>query len=423
MELKDIIKAHAAKYPKMQPCDAVKLIYQNEFGGGHLISDPERSLKRLKNELKDVKGTGEALFEPIGNGTSRLYLSSKEARELSPELINDVFVSSARIHLGSRSSFRSKLELLSSEFESFGFGFSKEALDAYLKDYEAEGYPMVSHSDAYREAYAPAYRVVEDSLCAALQPEYAWDSRIVFVEAADHRIWCKQYIPRDRKAEKLPLVILSHGMDDDYTACEAYALDLVTKGIACCCLEFYGGGGKMSGGSTRDMSIKTETEELKTVLKAAAGWDFVDPERIALFGESMGAVASAFTAAELPEMVRALILCYPAFVIFDDIHNMFGSLGEVPEACRYRWLDAGQIFYRDIWDIDPYRKSAAYTRRTLILHGNADNTVPISYSEKAAESYPDNDYFVINGAKHGFKGKAFEKAVQYITEYLSSVMI
>ena len=36
-ELEAILKIHVKRYPLMQPTDAVKLIYQNEFGGGHLI--------------------------------------------------------------------------------------------------------------------------------------------------------------------------------------------------------------------------------------------------------------------------------------------------------------------------------------------------------------------------------------------------
>ena len=43
-ELIKILRAHAEKYPLMRPQDAVKLVYQNEFGGGHLIVDYDWSL-------------------------------------------------------------------------------------------------------------------------------------------------------------------------------------------------------------------------------------------------------------------------------------------------------------------------------------------------------------------------------------------
>ena len=40
------------------------------------------------------------------------------------------------------------------------FRFSKEALQTYLAAYREAGCPMVSHSETYRRAYRPAYRVV-----------------------------------------------------------------------------------------------------------------------------------------------------------------------------------------------------------------------------------------------------------------------
>ena len=49
-ELRAILLAHAKRYPLMQPQDAVKLIYQNEFGGGHLIRDEEACLTEDKHE-------------------------------------------------------------------------------------------------------------------------------------------------------------------------------------------------------------------------------------------------------------------------------------------------------------------------------------------------------------------------------------
>ena len=50
-ELKVILITHAKRYPLMQPQDAVKLIYQNEFGGGHLIRDEEACLNYLRGNM------------------------------------------------------------------------------------------------------------------------------------------------------------------------------------------------------------------------------------------------------------------------------------------------------------------------------------------------------------------------------------
>ena len=49
-ELRSILLAHVRRYPAMAPQDGVKLVYQNEFGGGHLVADPAQSLERLRAE-------------------------------------------------------------------------------------------------------------------------------------------------------------------------------------------------------------------------------------------------------------------------------------------------------------------------------------------------------------------------------------
>lgn len=54
-ELAAILRAHAERYPRMQPPGAGKLFYQNEFGSGHLIADPAASLARLANGIRRGK--------------------------------------------------------------------------------------------------------------------------------------------------------------------------------------------------------------------------------------------------------------------------------------------------------------------------------------------------------------------------------
>lgn len=68
-ELHGILTAHAARYPLMRPADAVKLLYQQEFGGGHLVTDTADSLVRLRTERAAVKSDPSALlFEELGGG-------------------------------------------------------------------------------------------------------------------------------------------------------------------------------------------------------------------------------------------------------------------------------------------------------------------------------------------------------------------
>ncbi len=159
-ELQEILAYHAKKYPNMQPCDAVKLIYQNEFGGGHMIRNEESCLRYLCDEFARTPQNVAPLTESIGNGIVRVNLSSLSANSLPPEKLCEIFIRSSNEHKGSVDSFREKLSILRESTEEGLFSFTPEALSEYLAEYERAGFPAVSHSNIYRESYKPAYRIV-----------------------------------------------------------------------------------------------------------------------------------------------------------------------------------------------------------------------------------------------------------------------
>ena len=99
--LRETLTAHAGRYPAMEPRDAVKLIYQNEFGGGHLIADPAGSLARLRAEYADApRDPGAPLAEDIGNGMVRVHLGGLDRLEYPLEALNRDFARSAALHRG-----------------------------------------------------------------------------------------------------------------------------------------------------------------------------------------------------------------------------------------------------------------------------------------------------------------------------------
>ena len=158
-ELKAILITHAKRYPLMQPCDVVKLIYQNEFGGGHLIRDEQACLNYLRREYADLEKDPTApLYEDIGNGIVRVNLAAVKPEDL--EQLGRVFIDSAAKHKGMLESFLNKLKVLETLTAEGVFPFDTNALSAYLYEYKAAGYPAVSHSPGYRQAYNPAYRII-----------------------------------------------------------------------------------------------------------------------------------------------------------------------------------------------------------------------------------------------------------------------
>ena len=159
--LRQILLTHAARYPLMEPTDAVKLIYQNEFGGGHLIRDVDSCLNYLRREYESVTQSPDApLTEDIGNGMVRVFLNALDHSGYTVDQLGADFLRSAAIHRGSREQFLAKLELLQQLTLEGRMPFTPESLESYLEAYRQQGYPMVSHSETYRQAYSPAYRII-----------------------------------------------------------------------------------------------------------------------------------------------------------------------------------------------------------------------------------------------------------------------
>lgn len=160
--MESILLTHARRYPLMEPRDAVKLLYQSEFGGGHLIHDESAFRDFLLREYQQTpRNPSIPLLEDIGNGIVRVNLAALDACHFSPDALGDAFLRSARLPRGNLASFHDKLRQLTDLTHEGRMPFTPEALSAYLEGYLLQGCPPVSHSDAYRTAYRPAYRVVD----------------------------------------------------------------------------------------------------------------------------------------------------------------------------------------------------------------------------------------------------------------------
>ena len=160
-ELESMLREHAIRYPAMEPADAVKLIYQNEFGGGHMIQNPQQCIKYLFREYEQVTGQGwEYCTESIGNGLRRVMLQGLNTKQYPLERLGQDFIQSAGEHRGDRSVFLQKLDVLRTLTSQGVFSFDPAQLEEYLDSYVASGCPAVSHSQTYRDLYHPAYRII-----------------------------------------------------------------------------------------------------------------------------------------------------------------------------------------------------------------------------------------------------------------------
>lgn len=250
-------------------------------------------------------------------------------------------------------------------------------------------------------------------------PVYEYEQRVIEVMNDGKKIYGVALIPQN-VIEKVPLVICAHGLGGNYRTNMYYAQQLASHGIAAYCFDFRGGGGNMSDGATTDMSVMTEVSDLEAILEAAQRWDFTDAEQISLLGTSQGGIVSSITAARHKDKIAGLVLLYPAFLVSDELHERFASIDDVPESFWLNWITAGRCYAEDMWDYDVYEEIGNYENNVLLIHGSADNIVPLSYSEKALETYRCARLEVLPGAGHGFYGQDAQQALTWILEYLET---
>ena len=239
---------------------------------------------------------------------------------------------------------------------------------------------------------------------------------MTFIKKNGMKIQGLMYLP-EKRGEKLPAVIFSHGFGSNFRELMHHGEGYAKSGICCLFFDFCGGGlQSLSDGVMPEMTLRSECEDLQTVLSCVKELDYVDPERIFLQGESMGGLVSALTAAKYTKDIRALILWYPAFCIPEDARIRLEK-GER----EVFGVTMNEAFDAEAANIHVSKEIQAYPRPVLIIHGTADNLVPIRYSEMAVSSYADAKLIAISDAGHGFDGThinaAREISVSFVLDH------
>ena len=75
----------------------------------------------------------------------------------------------------------------------------------------------------------------------------------------------------------------------------------------------------------------------------------------------------------------------------------------------------------DVIGMDPIREIAAYPGPVLIIHGTKDAIVPLEYSQRAQQAYPNGQLCVIEGGGHGFAPKHDRVAIEQLRRFAGSV--
>ncbi|MCI9071971.1 MAG: alpha/beta fold hydrolase [Lachnospiraceae bacterium] len=318
-------------------------------------------------------------------------------------------------------------DMLNSQIEAMKeledvFLYSDTAQDGNLHYILADGltHTRSAACDYVYDVLPLIYPPEENAMESRILVETDYEMQEIQTKINGQTIYGVAYIPQT-ESEKMPLVICAHGLGASHRSCDEYASEFAAHGIAAYCFDFRGGGGNRSDGRMTDMSVMTEVSDLEAILEATKSWDFVNPERIAFLGESQGGIVSAIAAARHPEDICGVVLCYPAFLVTDAVHERFETKEDIEDVYAFNWITAGRAYAEDMWDYDVYEEIGSFDKKVLLMHGDRDGIVPVSYSEKAYDAYPDSDFYIISGAGHGFSGRHLDEAMEHIWDYFYEI--
>ena len=161
--LQRILLRHVQRYPGLRPQDLYKLLYQAAMGCEHAVQDVAEARTWLEREVRRLhEGPQEPTVDPIApdGRIVRINVRPYLAKRGDLDRLFAAFIQTAAEFTGSLDVLQRYLSH-TEEMEVAGeLPFSSNTLKGFFAKREAEGFPAVHHSDAYRRSYRPAYRVV-----------------------------------------------------------------------------------------------------------------------------------------------------------------------------------------------------------------------------------------------------------------------
>ena len=160
MKIQDYLTEHIKKHPSVMPQDIVKFCYQAAFGAEHLLSDVAAARRYFDAEFDATSPHMCELVECLSDDIARVDLGAWKQMGLPKEWLFHMFVASTNFRKGQISDFEEHLSCVDGVLHE-ALNFGSEEWHRYLDQYKANGIGAVHHSEQYRNAEKPAYRLVD----------------------------------------------------------------------------------------------------------------------------------------------------------------------------------------------------------------------------------------------------------------------
>jgi hypothetical protein len=160
-----------ASHPSIEAVDLYKFLHQAMFGPGHVVTDAAQAADALRSELAALGPpmNSETWCDALGSDPFmvRVNLRPFVVNGFSSDDLVEAFVATAGAVHGDPQQMGVALDLVVQWLQADNREELARDLHELARSMAKDGYPPVHHSAGYRQAYQPAYRVIQGSLATA----------------------------------------------------------------------------------------------------------------------------------------------------------------------------------------------------------------------------------------------------------------
>lgn len=245
--------------------------------------------------------------------------------------------------------------------------------------------------------------------------------KIIFKNSEGQRLVGDLFFPENKI---LSIAIFVHGYTSDRKNSKAKRLSelLPNKGIGLFSIDLSGRGD--SEGKFEDTTLTQYIDDIKCAVDTISKYT----DNIALIGSSLGGIVSLQEASK-DKRVKALVLLSPVSVFpHKSKRSEFQPEGlkkwkekghAFTDSGRFGKLKINYTYYEDGLKYGDYSIYRKINIPTLIIHGDADKSVPIEESKELIKYLKRSSFLTIKGADHGYTDKKdFEKMINETVKFL-----
>jgi hypothetical protein len=168
-----LVHQHLNWYPLMELRDVFKLLYQGVLGSEHLVTLADDFKLALRAEFDTLTAiSGGRLLEPVHPKRKLLRFNLRVYKSMQTDLdqLVPVFLETAKQTWGTQAELQVAWANFAGLCEQGRIkGFPLSSVNGFSAWLERQAYPPLHHSETYRWAYQPSYRLISAGLISSLE--------------------------------------------------------------------------------------------------------------------------------------------------------------------------------------------------------------------------------------------------------------